>query len=300
MEIDDTLKNRLAGAAVVTVLAVIFLPMLFDDPVEKKGQIVSELDIPRKPEVSPLLTTAIVPEKTSEATETKPAEENLNSDTEKSDTSLNAEELAVDSEDESQKEEAKATAKPAHKKATADTVSLDDSVEKAKSSKSEESEDVSPAIAEESPKKKVSKDEAADEEKHDKTKEAKKAHSLEDEDKKVEESKVAEKKTEKSKSQLPSLDDNALDKADSHAAPATDKHRWIIQVASLSDKAKAEAFRDKLRTQGFPATVDSAWLNGKGRVYRLKVGPELDAERAQSMKNKINQLNGVHSIAIPE
>ncbi len=258
MEIDDTLKNRLAGAAVVTVLAVIFLPMLFDDPVEKKGQIVSELDIPRKPEVSPLLTTAIVPEKTSEATETKPAEENLNSDTERSDTSLNAEELAVDSED------------------------------------------VSPAIAEEPPKKKVSKDESADEEKQDKTKEAKKAHSLEDEDKKVDESKVADKKTDKAKSQLPSLDDNALDKADSHSAPATDKHRWIIQVASLSDKAKAEAFRDKLRTQGFPATVDSAWLNGKGRVYRLKVGPEVDAERAQSMKNKINQLNGVHSIAIPE
>lgn len=300
MEIDDTLKNRLAGAAVVTVLAVIFLPMLFDDPVEKKGQIVSELDIPRKPEVSPLLTTAIVPEKTSEATETKPAEENLNSDTERSDTSLNAEELAVDSEDESQKEETPITHKKAQKKSTADTVSLDDSVEKVKSSKSEESEDVSPAIAEEPPKKKVSKDESADEEKQDKTKEAKKAHSLEDEDKKVDESKVADKKTDKAKSQLPSLDDNALDKADSHSAPATDKHRWIIQVASLSDKAKAEAFRDKLRTQGFPATVDSAWLNGKGRVYRLKVGPELDAERAQSMKNKINQLNGVHSIAIPE
>lgn len=300
MEIDDTLKNRLAGAAVVTVLAVIFLPMLFDDPVEKKGQIVSELDIPRKPEVSPLLTTAIVPEKTSEATETKPAEENLNSDTEKSDTSLNAEELAVDSEDESQKEEAKATAKPAHKKARADTVSLDDSVEKAKSSKSEESEDVSPAIAEELPKKKVSKDEAAEEQKHDKSKEVKKAHSLENEDKKAEEPKVAEKKTEKVKSQLPSLDANVVDKADSHSESATDKHRWIIQVASLSDKAKAEAFRDKLRTQGFPATVDSAWLSGKGRVYRLKVGPELDAERAQSMKNKINQLNGVHSIAIPE
>jgi len=73
-----------------------------------------------------------------------------------------------------------------------------------------------------------------------------------------------------------------------------------VQVASLSDQAKADAFRDKLRSQGFSATVDSVWVKGKGRVYRLKVGPELDAQKAQAIKAKINQLNNVNSIAIAE
>jgi DedD protein len=349
MEIDDTLKNRLAGAAVITVLAVIFLPMLFDDPVEKKGQVVSELDIPRKPEVSPLLTTAIVPEKTSEAVAAKSLESaapanvvtddsnDLTDDTEKSDAGMNTEELPLNAE-QVKKEESQSASKTTHKTEIVDAVDFNEPTAKEKSSKSTESQNSSAAEEEEPPppkkkshKKEITKSEKpdeievkepkskhlSDEVKKSKSKEVKSSLSSEDikvlkpkEPKKEDQPKVAEKKIEKvkpeqphPKSQLPTLDVNALDKADSgasHTEANAGKHRWIIQVVSLSDKAKAEAFKDKLRTQGFPATIDSVWLNGKGRVYRLKVGPELDAERAQSMKTKINQLNGVHSIAIPE
>jgi DedD protein len=35
MEIDEGLRNRIVGATVVTILAMIFLPMLIDDPKEK-------------------------------------------------------------------------------------------------------------------------------------------------------------------------------------------------------------------------------------------------------------------------
>ncbi len=54
---DPELKQRLIGAAVVTALAAIFIPMLFDDPVTNSGQMVSELVIPTTPN-NPNQTTA--------------------------------------------------------------------------------------------------------------------------------------------------------------------------------------------------------------------------------------------------
>ena len=46
---NQELKQRLIGAVVVTALAAIFIPMLFDDPVDNSGQLVSELVIPKTP-----------------------------------------------------------------------------------------------------------------------------------------------------------------------------------------------------------------------------------------------------------
>jgi DedD protein len=46
---NQELKQRLIGAVVVTALAAIFIPMLFDDPVDNSGQLVSELIIPKTP-----------------------------------------------------------------------------------------------------------------------------------------------------------------------------------------------------------------------------------------------------------
>ncbi|MFU8789410.1 MAG: SPOR domain-containing protein [Methylobacter sp.] len=46
---DHELRQRLIGAVVVTALCAIFIPMLFDDPVDNGGQLVSELSIPAAP-----------------------------------------------------------------------------------------------------------------------------------------------------------------------------------------------------------------------------------------------------------
>lgn len=46
---DHELKQRLIGAIVITALAAIFLPMLFDDPIEESGQMVNELALPEPP-----------------------------------------------------------------------------------------------------------------------------------------------------------------------------------------------------------------------------------------------------------
>ncbi len=50
---DQELKQRLIGAAVVTALAAIFIPMLFDDPIDTSGQAVSEMTIPEPPANAP-------------------------------------------------------------------------------------------------------------------------------------------------------------------------------------------------------------------------------------------------------
>jgi DedD protein len=46
---NQELTQRIIGAIVVTALAAIFIPMLFEDPVDNSGQVVSELVIPEEP-----------------------------------------------------------------------------------------------------------------------------------------------------------------------------------------------------------------------------------------------------------
>jgi len=192
MEIDEKLKNRLTGAAVVTLLAVIFLPMLFDDAVEKKQPIISELSLPVKAEPSQLLTAAILPDSTKQVIQPEPPQ-------------------------------------PIAKKTT-------------------------PTVLPKS-------------------------------------APVPETTPEKIAQPLP---------IETTPTPAkTGEKRWVIQVVSLTDEAKANAFRDKLRSQGFSASVVTGVVKGK-QVYRLNVGPELDAERAQATKSKINQLNHVQSFVKAE
>lgn len=47
---DQNLKQRLVGAIVITSLAAIFIPMLFDDPIDETGKMIGELGIPQVPE----------------------------------------------------------------------------------------------------------------------------------------------------------------------------------------------------------------------------------------------------------
>jgi DedD protein len=46
---EQNLKQRLVGAVVITSLAAIFVPMLFDDPIDETGKMIGELSIPKVP-----------------------------------------------------------------------------------------------------------------------------------------------------------------------------------------------------------------------------------------------------------
>ncbi len=46
---NETLKQRIVGAAVITAIAAIFIPMLFDDPVSDADLYTNELSLPQEP-----------------------------------------------------------------------------------------------------------------------------------------------------------------------------------------------------------------------------------------------------------
>ncbi len=58
---DQEFKQRLIGAVVITSLAAIFVPMLFDDPIDETGKMISELKIPESPINSVNSKTASIP-----------------------------------------------------------------------------------------------------------------------------------------------------------------------------------------------------------------------------------------------
>ena len=47
---NETLKQRIVGAAVITAIAAIFVPMLFDEPVSDADLYTNELSLPLEPE----------------------------------------------------------------------------------------------------------------------------------------------------------------------------------------------------------------------------------------------------------
>lgn len=75
--------------------------------------------------------------------------------------------------------------------------------------------------------------------------------------------------------------------------------RWVIQLASFGKEKNALEFRDKLRNKGFTAYIDRN-QSGSKTIYRIKVGPELDKNRALKNKRKIEQLYSVDSLLLTE
>ncbi len=66
---------------------------------------------------------------------------------------------------------------------------------------------------------------------------------------------------------------------------------WVVQVASLSVPDAAERLRDELRGKGYPAFIEQAVINGI-TYHRVRVGPEVDRARAESMATAIGAQTG--------
>ncbi len=226
MEIDEELKNRVAGAVVVTILAVIFLPMLFDDPEIETNQEISELEIPQN-HISPALKTLVLPE------------------------DLDA---VVD---------------------TSKNTNVNINVNKVESS-------VQKLIQPNSNTKIIPEDKIVPIEVVKSTK--------------VTNKKIVPRKYKPKVVQhqvIPPRLNTPKNSAQQQAV------RWFIQVASFIEQNNAIKLQNRLIQQGFTARVDSSWTK-KGQVYRVKVGPELNRQRVEIMQSRINQLNNVKSIAVPE
>lgn len=61
---------------------------------------------------------------------------------------------------------------------------------------------------------------------------------------------------------------------------------YWVQVAAVSDKARADALSKELSGKGFPAKVEST-STGNGTVYRVRVGPISGQTKADETKAKL-------------
>lgn len=71
---DQELKQRLIGAAVITALAAIFVPMLFDDPIDESGKSINELKIPELPSKAQDVEIMPLPERVEDVATVPPLE----------------------------------------------------------------------------------------------------------------------------------------------------------------------------------------------------------------------------------
>jgi DedD protein len=74
--------------------------------------------------------------------------------------------------------------------------------------------------------------------------------------------------------------------------------RWYIQLGSFSKKENAMSLWESLREQGLPASLDTIQTDN-GTSYRLRVGPELDGKKAAAMKSRLDKQN-INSFLISE
>ncbi len=70
---------------------------------------------------------------------------------------------------------------------------------------------------------------------------------------------------------------------------------WVVQVGSFSARNNARALRDKLRKQKYASFVES--IKGtSGRVYRVRVGPELSKAAADKLRQRLIKEVGLKGL----
>lgn len=405
MSIEHDLKQRIVGAAVITALAAIFVPMLFDDPLDESGKVVSELTIPEPPQVqAPEQVPAsdenpdIAPDKSAQGASNLEALANSANSTEAGTLEedfpdhegMTEDEIAAEVEADKKaaarlaqeldagqpvkrplelaQKEKTVTKKPPVKLLTdapiEDDLVVDSNVAEKKTTeklqkeaallgKSFAEKKAKEALAEKKLAERIAKEADISERKllerelaekrvaekmaqeellvEKKAKEKAIAEKIAAEklalqqaeeykklaEKKAKEKELAEKKAaenavaeEKLAAKQQALNDKdaavkiAADKKATEQAIAEKKSddaapvvaRWYIRMASFSKEANAMALRDKLRKQGYPAVLDVVTTTDKGKLYRLRVGPEVNKERAEKNRQKLDAENSSTSI----
>jgi DedD protein len=297
------LKHRLIGAAVVTALATIFVPMLFDDPVDNKGQLVrEELTIPAAPIKSPEVSANKLPTpatKTSKPVNPatgKPA----NGEEEPIDAAADAE-MVDDAEAEANGEPPVNESTPTENVAEAEQVPVAEEVpepldtgvvpEAKSTAKKPITKPVKPVVeadVEVKVKPVVKKPEANTAKLLPVTKPAETVAVVKPPVKKPESNTV--KPVTSTKPENPA--------AASEKTTKPELVRWTILAGSFGQKDHATTLMKSLREQGIPVTMETTQA-AKGPIYKLKVGPELDKKKAEANKAKLDKQK-VDNVLIAE
>jgi DedD protein len=281
---DHELKQRLIGAVVITALAAIFIPMLFDDPVDTSGKEVTQLAIPPAPPAAAPETAQNLPQNRDQVmnrtdTDLKVTEE----DEDNQNSTLDSQNIP----DESGAETGQ-TGLPENTNAPNSDIQNNQAVDAAKGmpaihnnqpgldtgyidsnnrTKGAQTGTVNPVESEKAQQQTLTPVERSV------------ANPLVTEKHKADIAQSKEKPQEKSKSISKS-------KGNKSAKTSSKMVRYSIQAGSFNKKENAEAMAAKLRKQGLPASIIS-----KGEHFRVKVGPSLDKAKAKEMKAKMEKLN---------
>jgi DedD protein len=279
---DHELKQRLIGALVVTILSAIFIPMLFDDPIEEEGQAVTTLALPSENQF--VEEPAIKAPASSEQILAIPQQPQIEvaalapSTTPAATNSLRPDEM---DETPTPKLQPKPIVKPPVAKPHVEKPAYSETTNYGVSA--DEVDDEPPM----KPKVKKVEEDAA-----------KKGRPEEELLKQMRAAKLLEGDGAAIKTVAP-VDASVTDvKKVLTSAEPKKTSRWYIQVGSFSNKAKADGLLEGLRGQGLPAVLTPI-QNEKGTFYRLRVGPELDGKVAAAMKKKMDDQH-ITSILVSE
>ena len=82
------------------------------------------------------------------------------------------------------------------------------------------------------------------------------------------------------------------------AKPTDAPQAWVVQLGSFGQAANAMALRDKARSKGFDAFVEQVKVEGGKLAYRVRVGPEAQRERADTLKLQVAKALGVDTVVM--
>jgi DedD protein len=253
--VDQELKQRLIGAAVITALAAIFVPMLFDDVVDETGKNVNELKIPEMPAKAQEVEIMPLPEKAEDVATVipvekshKPAPKNLYDEG-----------------------EGEAVAPPIPQKLIAEAPVANQRpikvIEPDPDMGQVEPDGAMPDDGDFRPSTKPAKLPAQQLPQTTTTPVVKPIAPV---------------------TAVPAP--SAVAATPKPNAGNEAANRWYLNAGSFSQKANATALQENLKQQGFAASIKEA--NGeKGIVYKVRIGPILDKAKAQAVKNKLTQIN---------
>jgi DedD protein len=277
---DHELKQRLIGAVVVTALAAIFIPMLFDDPVDNGGKVVAEIAIPKAPADSSSVTGENLPADKAQVlnksdTELSVSEEDDNA------ASSTSEEQAITSDSDQTQQAQTAKLLPDAGSNAKENEPVVDSTPKQSGQNEEPSLDT--GVVDEASQPEVSQDKPV------KSFEASKKleqNTVVPTKKQVEEPMVFERPTVKSVKPIEKLKTVVKSKKATVEKLSSKLVRYSIQAGSFNKKENAQTLVDKLRKQGMHASIVA-----KGDLFRVKIGPELDKNKAKEMKARLDKQN---------
>ncbi|MGZ4960409.1 MAG: SPOR domain-containing protein [Methylomonas sp.] len=263
---DQELKQRLIGAAVITALAAIFVPMLFDDPVDETGKSINELKIPELPEKVQDVEIMPLPEKVEDVSTAEPAEKPAKP------APVAVDEEAAEAEAEAPRPRTRLTAKDtAAATAKRQVIEPDEGAVQADAD--------APVVAEEEDVRPVLKPGKMS---------APAVQSLPAANTAPKVLKPAAKPVETAPAEMPAKPAAAIEAGT----------RWYLNAGSFSQKANAISFQESLKQQGFASSVKEVTTD-KGTVFKVRIGPMTDKAKAQAVKNKLTQIN-VNSFVSPD